>query len=557
MISFKNKNLTKETKAKSKVWRWIKVVLAAIFGILFLLYLSLGELRFFVHHAFSVAAFDKHYLILLQNNYELRPTGGFITGYGEATVNLGGIKTLEFHNSYEIDTPEYVTPPYPHEALLQNEWYQGYTFRDANWNPDFPQAAEELLNFYQDKFPDKPVDGIVVVNFTVLENLVGTLGEIEVNGEKLNKENLFKRITDSVNDIDRHSEEDLAERKSILSELIPPLMGKMKWHPFKTRRVIVEALHQKDLFMWFSKDRLQRQIEVKGWANTWTYEPGTDFLAVNLANMGSKKADRYLMNAVDHWVVFEEEAVQVTTTMEVTYPGEKNIYADDYVGYLRFYLPSEATVIGDRSFVDQEEEMGGFKVIGSVVSLAAGETQSIPLTYELPRGIFDNGDYQVKVIQQSGHDLHYRLTAEAPLDTQLVGEGFVATENKAHWEGKVENEMELSLSILPDSSPPYPLEQVFEDLNTISIYWAEPIDEETGGDPQNYEVVDMDRVHPEVTDAVRVVGAEVLGSDISKLYLQGATPQSEERYQIRMTGVQDQAGNTVSPEPKVITAIQR
>ena len=108
------------------------------------------------------------------------------------STTLGFISDISFHNSYEIDTDTYVIPPYPHEELLKNEWYEGYTFRDANWNPNFPESADTLIDFYQRKFAEKDVDGIIVMNFSMIENLVGELGGIEIDGKLVTKEQLFK-----------------------------------------------------------------------------------------------------------------------------------------------------------------------------------------------------------------------------------------------------------------------------------------------------------------------------------------------------------------------------
>ena len=146
------------------------VILFIIAVIFITLYIGLGDLRFFANNYLRLTWFSKDYLILLQNNYEARPGGGFITGYGEAHTTLGIPTKLDFNNSYNVDTKLYVTPPYPHEEMLKNEWYQGYTFRDANWDPDFPTGVEEVIKFYQDKFPEKDVDGVIVVNFSMIEN---------------------------------------------------------------------------------------------------------------------------------------------------------------------------------------------------------------------------------------------------------------------------------------------------------------------------------------------------------------------------------------------------
>ena len=536
--------------------KWLLIILGIIVALLFVCYLSLGDLRFFANNYLRLGFFHKDYLILLQNNYEERPTGGFITGYGEFSMTMGFMSDISFHNSYEIDTDTYVTPPYPHEELLKNEWYEGYTFRDANWDPDFPASAQTLIDFYQKKFPDKDVDGIIVINFSMIEDLVKRLGGIEINGKKVDADDLFKVITDTVNDVDRHDENALIERKSILGELAQSLIPKAKWHPFKTKAIILNALKSKDLFMWFKSERMQRKIEQKDWADHLAPAENSDFLHVNLANLGSKKADRYLIKEVFHHVNIQKEIPEITTEITLRYPGSKNIYADDYKGYLRVYIPASATIESDTLGAGVNTK-GDFKVIGTQVILPAGSKTTIAYTYQLPRTLLPNDAYRLRLVKQSGDNKRYTVTVQSNEDSAIISKDFETRENTAIWEGYPVSDLDLDLELGADTSAPYPIEQVFEDLNTIAIYWNEPIEVSSGGDALNYEIADTDQTDSEVTDDVKVVYAEVTDGSVSKLDVEGITEQDLERYKITVKGIKDQSGNSIEPDPKEITVVQR
>jgi len=531
------------------------IVLGILFGLLAIVYISLGDLRFFANNYLRLGFFHNNYLILLQNNYESRPTGGFITGYGEVSTTMGIPSGISFHNSYEIDTTTYVTPPYPHEELLKNEWYQGYTFRDANWEPNFPDSAKTLVDFYQKKFPGKTIDGVVVMNFTMIEKLIDRLGGVDLNGQKLTSDNLFKVLTDTVNDVDRHDETALIERKGVLGDLASALLPKAKWHPFLTRDVITNALTDKDMFMWFKSENLEKKVEAKGWANSMSLPEKSDFLSVNLANLGSKKADRYLIKEVYHHVNISKEVPEVTTEVVLRYPGSKNTYADDYKGYLRVYLPSSAQLQGDLLGATQEK-MGDFNVVGTKIILPAGGKSTISYTYQLPRTLLMSGEYELRYVKQSGDDKRLTVTVESNADSEISSKDFKTMENNALWEGSPVSDLDLSLKLETDTSAPYPIEQVFSDLKTVSIYWNEPIEVSSGSDAQNYQIKDEDQQVKNVTDTVKVVYAEVNGN-VSKLELEGVTDQNLERYQITLNNLRDLSGNTISPNPKTITVVQR
>ena len=532
------------------------VILFIIAVIFITLYIGLGDLRFFANNYLRLTWFSKDYLILLQNNYEARPGGGFITGYGEAHTTLGIPTKLDFNNSYNVDTKLYVTPPYPHEEMLKNEWYQGYTFRDANWDPDFPTGVEEVIKFYQDKFPEKDVDGVIVVNFSMIENLVEELGDINVEGEKYDKSNLFRSITDTVNDVDRHNVKALAERKDILNELAPALISKAKWHPLKVKASIIRALKDKDLYFWFKSAGMQKKVVRRGWANALVMPENSDFLAVNIANLGSKKADRYIQKEVYHYVNITKELPEVTTEIVIRYPGFKNIYADDYKGYIRIIIPKNAQI--NDSLVDSQiTEESDFKIIGEKIILPAGSKTTLTYTYTLPRTLFDSGEYNLRLIRQSGDEKYVWVTVEGAPDSRLESDDFEIRENRATFFEKLNADHDLSLRTLPDISSPYPIEQVFSDLKTISIYWNEPIGP-SGNEALNYSIKDMDITEPNITDNnIKVLYAEVIDGSVSKLEVEGITDQKLERYQIRLTGIKDSAGNSIDPDPKNITVIQR
>lgn len=544
-----------QLKLPRGIGKWAGIIIGFIFILLFIGYLAMGELRFFANHFLGLTFFSKNYLIVLQNNYELRPGGGFITGYGNLDFTMGIPKELSFKNSYDIDSKTYVTPPYPHEELLKNEWYEGYTFRDANWNPNFPDAANELIKFYQEKFPDKEVDGIIVVNFSLIENLIDKLGDIQLNGKLLNKNNLFSELEFSVNNVDRHNVEALKDRKNILGELSGELIGMAKKHPFKTREVITNGLHNKDIYLWLKKERLENKLIEKKWSNNLILEDRSDFLAVNLANLGSKKADRYVQKEVHYYANITKELPQITTEIVIRYPGFTNTYSDNYKGYLRLYIPKNADV--ESSPVDSRVETEGeFKVIGTQIILPAGSKMSLNYVYTLPRNTFLDDQYKLKLIKQSGSEMFYKITVEAAEGKLMESDDFNARENRALFMGEIENDLILALRMLPDTTPPYPIEQEFEDLSHINIIWNEPMEEGTATNISNFEIADMNSKDAN-TDEVKIIYIERVQPNVIQLEVEGITNQEEEYYRIDMKGLKDISGNLILPDPKSITVVQR
>ncbi len=534
---------------------WVGIIVAVIFAVFFMFYLLLGQLRFFANHFLGLTFFSKNYLIVMQNNYELRPGGGFITGYGNMDFVMGIPTEMSFKNSYDIDTDTYITPPYPHEELLKNEWYQGYSFRDANWDPDFPESAATLIDFYQKKFPEKKVDGIVVVNFSLIESLIDKLGGIDINGKHLDKNNLFSELEFEVNNVDRHNIDALQNRKNILGDLAGSLIGKAKKHPFKARDIIAEGLNNKEIFLWLSNKRLEEKLKEKGWANDLSIPERSDFLHVNLANLGSKKADRYLQTDVNYYANIRKEVPEITTEVTIRYPGFTNTYSDNYKGYLRLYIPKSAST-GNLPVDSIEETVGNFKVIGMKVILPAGSKTNLTFSYTLPRNLFELDQFKLHLAKQSGSEFNYSVTVEGPEGKLMESNRMEARENRARFRGKLKNDLDLSVKLLPDSLPPYAIEQEFISLDQINIVWNEPVSETNARNLDAYNITDLNQSNA-ATDVVKIKSIDLVQPNIVKLELEGVTDQNEEFYRVDIKNLTDLAGNQIIPNPKTLTVVQR
>ncbi len=166
------------SRGKWPLHKKILLALAALFFAgLFLVWFFLGEFRFLMWRAPSLTGFPfgtRTYIVLFQNNYELRPTGGFISEYAELTFSHGVYTGLTFHDVYgEIDDHNEVEAPLVMSTLLDNGDYSGETFRDANFDPDFRLSKDSLIEFYQLTHPDAEIDGVLAVDFHFLEEWVG------------------------------------------------------------------------------------------------------------------------------------------------------------------------------------------------------------------------------------------------------------------------------------------------------------------------------------------------------------------------------------------------
>ncbi|KKS60171.1 MAG: hypothetical protein UV27_C0015G0001, partial [candidate division WWE3 bacterium GW2011_GWA1_42_46] len=116
----------------------------------------------------------KRYMIIMQNDKELRPTGGFMTNYATFKI-ANGLLDSDFTSKdmYSVDltldlidaTYDFPDPPAAYgKYLLVERWYA----RDMNYSPDFVTSMDQFLRFYNmagriDPVEVKPVDGIFAI----------------------------------------------------------------------------------------------------------------------------------------------------------------------------------------------------------------------------------------------------------------------------------------------------------------------------------------------------------------------------------------------------------
>ena len=122
----------------------------------------------------------KTYLLLVQNEDELRPTGGFITSVGNLVLQNGEVISLDFES---VDNDADWTQPYPAAPWQLQEYMNSpvLILRDANWFTDFPTTvlwAESLYAYTH----SHSVDGVIAFDQHFLVMLLEQVGPLNVEG---------------------------------------------------------------------------------------------------------------------------------------------------------------------------------------------------------------------------------------------------------------------------------------------------------------------------------------------------------------------------------------
>lgn len=555
---------------KPKLSHKIAKYAAAIIAVLLLgIWLFLGSFRFMMTGFFSLTGFPfgtRTYLVLFQNNYELRPTGGFISNYGVLKFSHGMYAGLEFHDVYgDIDKHDYVEPPLVLSTLLKGPGFEGLTFRDANFDPDFPKSKDELIQFYNMVYPDTKIDGVIAADFTFLENMVGMYEPLKVEDYELTKANLFETLSSVVSDIDRHNEEALKNRKNISGEIVKKIITKtliLPWRISTALDELAQAFDEKHVVAAFNRSGLANAFAKRYWDGSTPKSESGDFLAVNDANYGGMKTNRYISHDVTYELnvtgqkdIRGNPVVTAKVTENIKHNGIWNIpLSGPYTGYLRTLIPLSSNVIKGGTVKENSEDS---IVLGELLNIPVGGEATYSYEYTLPEYIWSDGIYNLHLHKQPGTLAdHYKVIVKVPQGQSLDSPDFDVRENVAFYETNLLTDQNISFTLLADENSPRIVSHEITAMNEITIVFNEPLSTDFAADGLNYQITDMDYSDATVKDAITIINARVDGTAVI-LTTSGMSTQIEERYEIILKNLRDFAGNIISPSPRVITVIQR
>lgn len=369
----------------------------------------------------------KTYLILFQDNLELRPGGGVIDSYGILKFNQGKITQFTIHDIADADQQlrGHVEPPFAVRRYLgKQHWYM----RDSNFDVDFIRAASSSSNFLFVETGQK-ADGVIGIDSSL-------------------------RVK-------------LAEVKASY-----PLLA----------QAISNALTQKHLLFAF-KD-WQNIFTVNGWSSSlWdkridSEELINDFLGINEANLGANKVNHFIKRQVSQKAILGDNG-NILEELIINYKNESTAWTGgDYKNYLRIILPKD-TVLSEISIQDipqvlidaitdpQHYEAKNFKapiglevektieenkvVFGFLVKVPIGAIVKVKLKYTLAGSVakLNTFSYNLKLFKQPGIDsIPYSFSLIYPNDFNIIKSsgGVIREKRKASYSEKIREDKNLIIN---------------------------------------------------------------------------------------------------------------
>jgi hypothetical protein len=407
------------------------------------------------------------YLVMFQNNDELRPTGGFLGTYGILEMEYGDIMRFDTHDIYHMDMPIQsklnIIPPTPLKLYLNNKWYM----RDANWSPDWETSAQQIEWFYKtenkllppknqiNKF-DGEFAGVIGITPKFVTDLLAITGPVEVEGVQYDQNNFSKLLEYRVEKGYVQLGVSSWQRKEVISEVCKKLKEKLFELPVARWREVVNTIdsniQSKHIVVYLKDEKIQNMVKAEGWAGD-IKNPQGDYLMVVDANLGAYKTDAVVERAINYNVENTAKGLVARVSLNYAHHGGVDWRTTTYKTYTRIYVPLGSKIIKATGFtrggLDVTENELGKTVFGGFIAIPPGGMGSLYFEYQLPNDIISKGSdgaYKLLVEKQPGNDVNnLKVNIKLPSDkiNSFSPTGFYANQ-------KNEQEIEWDTNLLTD-----------------------------------------------------------------------------------------------------------
>ena len=390
----------------------LAVIIVVVASLLFPLLEGLGAAGFFG---------EKTYLVILQDNSEIRPTGGIASLWGVLTVRDGHIAHLQYYYSHTSPTLQTNVSLDGPESLTTFFNVNAAALFDSNVQYDFASFAPKVQSDWY-KVTGQKVDGVIGLDFTAVEAILSITGPITASGEVITNRNVFHRLeyySSSTWGVTQGGER-MANLLSTLTygtfALIVDASVPQKMALYNTFR---DLAHEKHLFIYPDLGPLL------GNADGTSRPPESDVVSVVDFNLGNAKADFGIKRTIDYHVQLLPDGSAVSN-LTLTYDNGDWWASDLFVQTL---VPPGAKLTSvqnvSRQF-DGPEVINGkdFTVFSSRFIVSPYTTARITYLYTLPDRVYGNGvgsHYDLYIVKQGGIERYgLNTSVQLPAGAKLI-----------------------------------------------------------------------------------------------------------------------------------------
>lgn len=284
-------------------------------------------------------------LLLLQDNTELRPSGGFLSHFAVASLENGQISDFRFYDTFSTDSQlrGQVDPPADlSRSLGESSWY----LRDANWSLDFPSVVTKVL-WFVNKEIGATAETVVALNLDTLVKLLKITGPVKISPTA--------PAISSANFYDYYLSHVSAENSSpsFLSQFYPSLFTKLEnlssSQYSQALTLFINSLLNRQTYI-YRADQPRQSLSYLGWdggVSTPSCRSALPCLIGYIhpveANVGINKANAHLLRQAHLRTAFSSEKIEYTYSLFLENKSPQPSWPNGpYKSFTRLLLPSSS-----------------------------------------------------------------------------------------------------------------------------------------------------------------------------------------------------------------------
>ncbi|MEK7470691.1 MAG: DUF4012 domain-containing protein [Patescibacteria group bacterium] len=374
----------------------------------------------------------RNYLVLFQNDKELRPTGGFMTGYSIMKVDKAKFSPTTSDDIYNIDAKYKPSTPAPDPIIkyIKGPYVisKNLRYRDMNWSPDFAVSMADVYKAGQE-VGIGGIDGIIAVDTQLLVNLLEVIGPIGVPGYGNFSNNIEPKCDcpgviyelESYADVEGPiiwdpltgkiilKPKNADNRKKIIGPLMNSVLANAMGQPKEKLAPLFEAgftsLMEKHVLFYLMDEKVQSAVSDFGIGGTIKDYEG-DFLHINDANLGGRKSNLYVTQEVTQDIVVKKDgSIEKTVTIVYKNPQKYDGWLNSVLpNWVRVYVPKGSEPLGAEGLEAKEDAYTDLDktVFAGYFQLRPEGVAKVTFKYKLPMKM--TKEYKLLIQKQPGTD---------------------------------------------------------------------------------------------------------------------------------------------------------
>jgi hypothetical protein len=350
---------------------------------------------------------SKTYLIIFQNNAEIRAAGGNPAASIIMKVDQGKFDLLDQASSatfYSEGTAGDQFSDLPADTLsLYPSTFSRFS-QDYTMTPSFPTTVTLFQDLWSHTNGER-FDGVISIDPVVLSHMLAVAGPVDVAGEQINSDNAVKLLlSDAYERYPRGEDSDAFF--SAVSRAVFTHLTAGKWDPAKMLDALAQSAQEQRLLLSFTDDQAQqlsRELGLDGALhpdNSTATQVGT---YLNDYSVG--KLEYHLSQSVAATCDASARTITTTTTLTNSIPdsirsrytlggrnGNFGLPRTSMMLDVLFFAPPGGQVIrtdpatSEESGFDRSGAQDGNSALSRLVIVPQGATRTVSSTVQLPQG---------------------------------------------------------------------------------------------------------------------------------------------------------------------------